>query len=346
MQLKNFFILLFICFYTTAFAAKTLNDIPKDIQKNVLDHISLPKKSTHFLAHKSQQIKKISRVIYITLDGVRWQDIFLTHKYLKTFWSKYAKDMKVYGDPKTPINIEVASVPISLPSYQSQMSGEVQPCQDNNCGRITVETFPESLIHHFGFKKQDAVIFASWYEIAYASQHQLGTVFESSGNKPVYDPNTGCADVTMLFLNEEQNKYTPDLLDRFDIYTFAQAMHYLEIYQPRFLWLSLTDADLAAHLGSKPLYRSVLNLYDRMLDIFFTNLETLNLADETMVIITTDHGRGNGKHWTDHGPKFPESKRTWAFVKNGSLAVIDSPNHYSTLTIRPTIEGIFKAAHA
>lgn len=339
MLLKRLIVLICFCFCSFTFAATNALDIPTNLPAN-LSSIS-PKNINQ---KNSQSIGKISRVIYITLDGVRWQNIFEDPDHFKIFWQKYGKNLKIYGAPGSPLKIEVASVPTSLPSYQSQMSGAVQPCKDNFCGRIHVETLPENLMHHFGFQKKDVAIFASWYEIEFATEHQFGATFTNAGNQPVYDPDTGVADPVMLFLNEQQNKYSSDLLDRFDVFTFAQAMHYLEVYQPRFLWISLTDADTAAHLRSMELYNSVLDLYDRMLDIFFYTLDTLKLSDDTLVIITTDHGRGNGDHWPDHGPKYPESKQTWAFVKNGELVAINPPNYFSTLSIRPTVERVFSSA--
>lgn len=340
MHFSRLLLLLCLCFVSSVFA--TAEKLPIQVSSN------LTEKLFYFLP--TQQIKssndhqeKIKHVIYITLDGVRWQDIFVDRSHLKIFWSKYAQSMKIYGDPMRPGKIEVASIPISLPSYQSQMSGAVQPCQDNFCGRINVETFPEKLIKSFGFKKKDVAIFASWSTIANATEHEIGKTFTNAGNKSVYDPDTGVADQVMQFLNSQQMINHENLLDRSDLFTFAQAMHYFEKYQPRFLWISLTDADAAAHLKSRGLYDNVLELYDRLLHILFHTLDILDLSDETAIIITTDHGRGNGKHWTDHGPKYPESKQTWAFAKNADLVPMQGSNYWSTLSIRPTIEAILKS---
>lgn len=343
MLFRFLFALILFSIYAVSFASeKKPVTIPTTMPAELLAVLNQQKmnQTFHLSNAKKSYSKEIKRVIYITLDGVRWQDIFEDRSHLKTFWDKYAKNMMIYGDPTTNEKMEVASVPISLPSYQSQMSGSVQPCQDNFCGQIRVETLPEYLIHHFRFKKQDVAIFASWFEIAFATEHQIGTTFSNAGNQFVYDPNTGVADPIMFFLNEQQDKYNADLVDRFDIFTFAQAMHYLEVYQPRFMWLSLTDADVAAHMHIRGLYNEVLNLYDRLLDILFSTLDSLGLSDETLVILTTDHGRGNGSHWPDHGPQFPESKQTWAFVKGGELVEI-SPHYHNTLSVRPTVEKIF-----
>lgn len=286
---------------------------------------------------------KIEHVIYITLDGVRWQDVFLTHRYFHKFWQKYASHGVMYGMDDTK-HMEVASIPISLPSYQSQMSGKVQPCKINGCGRIAEETLPEFLKRRLKLEKKDVAIFSSWPVIGYAAEHIPGTVYTNTGNIPVYDPKTRIADQFMRTINEKQTMdYAPNT-NRWDKYTFAHAMHYFKKYKPRFLWVSLSDSDDAAHLKHLSQYHQALYFFDGALDELFTTLKSYNLLSKTMVIITTDHGRGNGIYWHTHGPEYPESKRTWAFVFNGQLISdkrLGKQYHYSTLSIRPTIESVF-----
>ena len=287
-----------------------------------------------------ENTKKITRVIYITLDGTRWQDVFVDRTYFPKLWNKYAPYLTFYGQPDTQTTIEVASVPISLPSYQSQMSGAVQPCQDNSCGRILVETVTENLVHQLGFNKRDVVMFASWPTMSLAVESVAGTTYANAGNAPVVDPDTNQPDEVMADLNAKQAA-DHDGGDRYDKYTFAQALHYLEKYQPRFMWISFLDADAAAHHADLNKYHQTLAFYDEMLDTLFTTLQKLNLDPETLVIVTTDHGRGNGDHWTGHGPSLPESKQTWGFVMNGELKPISQDGnivHYNTLSVRPTIE--------
>lgn len=282
---------------------------------------------------------KINRVIYITLDGTRWQDVLQDKVLFPKLWSKYASLGKFYGMPNAKDKMEVASIPISLPSYQSQMSGSVQPCDGNGCGRITVETMPEYLMKQNLLTKKDVAIFSSWYEIEYASEHEIGNVFTNTGNVPVADPITHEVDAVMEDLNYEQALNTPEEhRDRFDRYTVAQAFHFYDKYQPRFFWISLDDGDVAAHRGSLEDYHNALSFYDDFLDELFTMLMDKNMFDDTLVIVTTDHGRGNGDNWTSHGPEYPESKRTWAFVMNGELLPDQQNDYYSTLSIRPTIE--------
>jgi hypothetical protein len=284
-------------------------------------------------------------VIYITFDGIRWQDIFFDHTRMPIFWKKYAKKGDFFGAPHSNTIMEVASIPISLPSYQSQMSGTVQACDDNDCGRISVETLLEKLVHRLKLHKKDVAIFASWAPIAFATEHHIGTTYTNAGNTPAIDPDTLLPDAVMAKLNQKQLAHHPknidEKTDRYDQYTYAQAIYYYSKFQPRFIWMSFVDADKAAHKGDLVTYNKMLLFYDSVLDSVFTALKALMLDQETLVIITTDHGRGNGIYWTEHGGNYPESKQTWAFVLNGSLLPNSADSngiHYSTLSIRKTVE--------
>jgi arylsulfatase A-like enzyme len=110
------------------------------------------------------------------------------------------------------------------------------------------------------------------------------------------------------------------------------------------MWISLAESDNKAHQNDLLGYQSMLRLYDDFLVQVFESVKQLGLADKTLIIVTTDHGRGNGDNWTSHGPNYPESKQTWAFVWHGKLEPIAKSGditRYSTLSIRPTIERIF-----
>lgn len=298
-----------------------------------------------------QSGEKITNVIYITLDGTRWQDIYVDRSHFPKLWGKYAKQLTFYGMPNSSNTMEAASTPVSLPSYQTQLSGKVQPhCEENDCGRIKVETFPEYLISSGELKKSDVVTFASWNKINLAVEHIPGASTTFIGNFPVTDPDTHQADEVMAKINAQQAIDHPELdpedgPERFDKYTIAQALHYYEKYQPRFMWISLVDADEAGHANDKKAYHNALSLYDNAFDQLFTTLKTMNRDKNTLVIVTTDHGRGTGKNWVEHGAQMPESKPTWAFVMNGKLEPVPNApkkHRYSTLSIRPTVESVFK----
>lgn len=285
----------------------------------------------------------IKHVIYITIDGVRWQDIFETHNNLPVFWQKYAKDAVIYGEPGSDKTMEVASVPISLPSYQSQMTGVVTECKHNECDKPIIETFPENLIKH-GFKKADVASISCWEIMDKAFESRMGAGFANHGTRPMHDPYTYEIDKAMAVINHQQSLNYPDDDTRADKYVLDQSLHYFKKYKPKFLWISFGDADDYAHEGNKKKYQETIYFYDHAFDKIIKMVKSLKLYGETMIIITTDHGRGNGKNWIDHDETLPESKQTWAFVLHGKLEngkKDGNVEHFSTLSIRPTVEKAF-----
>jgi Type I phosphodiesterase / nucleotide pyrophosphatase len=283
----------------------------------------------------------IEHVIYITLDGTRWQDVLQNSKNFPKLWQNRAENITVYGMPGSKDKMEVASIPVSLPSYQSQMTGAVQSCSGNECGRVKSETLPEHLLIAMKLKKQDVAVFSSWPVIANALESKQGTVYNSVGNFPVVDPITNQPDTVMQAINQKQTMRQHYEGNRVDEYTFAQALHYFEKYQPKFLWVSLVNADNEAHMNRLQKYRQTLLSYDDYLQQLFDALKKMKLEKNTMVIITTDHGRGDKNNWVTHGEKFPESKPTWAIVMNGKLLPVRQEGDvtfYSTLSVRPTVE--------
>ncbi len=298
------------------------------------------------ILHQSKPLK-VKHVIYLTLDGVRWQDIYLDHSHFPKLWRKYSARLNFYGLPGSNTIMETASIPISLPSYQTQMSGKIPPCINNECGRIQKTTLPEFLVNNLHFARQDVAVFSSWPVIADAIESKAGTVYSNAGNVPVIDPVTNRPDAVMVAINQEQDidhpSYKPN---RYDKYTFAQALHYLEKYQPRFLWISLVNADNEAHFAHLDNYNQLLGFYDDAIDGLLTTLNALHMDGSTIVIVTTDHGRGNNENWTSHGEEYPESRQTWAFTMNAELQPVSREGniyHYSTLSIRPAIENALKS---
>ncbi|MBL9039528.1 MAG: hypothetical protein JNG84_13495 [Archangium sp.] len=76
---------------------------------------------------------------------------------------------------------------------------------------------------------------------------------------------------------------------------------------------------------------AALRRYDTWLD------ELLTREKNAVVIITTDHGRGEGQEWTSHGPRFAAAKSIWLWSR-GLPKGVTLHNH---LTLRPTIEALF-----
>jgi hypothetical protein len=302
-------------------------------------------------------------VILLTLDGVRWEEVFQgvdqgqsldanprIFDFLLNHLSNYGV---LYGDRTKGETVTVGNrFQNSLPGYQSIMAGAAQPCTSNSCGRITTETFPERLARELKLQPEQVATIASWERIALAVEHQAGGTFVNTGNTPM--PVAAGLGINADKTNGAQAGDTPPWKDaRYDKYTFAHAMSYLQEKKPRFLFIGLNDTDEWGHKGNYTNYLSSLREYDERIKSLVNTLEQLGeYGRRTTLIITTDHGRGEGNDWNEHGSGYPGSKYVWLYGSSpATRAAANAPakakrvpsakNVFSHLDIRPTIEAIF-----
>ena len=82
-------------------------------------------------------------VIFITLDGVRYQEFFNQDIFQK-FWALHANKGIVLGDPKKKSKVRVANImSLSLPAYRTIHTGRRTLCKTNNCKHTKRKTFSE-----------------------------------------------------------------------------------------------------------------------------------------------------------------------------------------------------------
>jgi len=102
----------------------------------------------------------------------------------------------------------------------------------------------------------------------------------------------------------------------FDAPIVYAALDYLRTKQPRVLYLMLGEGDEWAHEGRYDLYLDATLRADRFIQRIWDTVQSLpEYANQTALILTTDHGRGaTTKDWTDHGRDVPAADRTWMAV--------------------------------
>lgn len=261
------------------------------------------------------------RVIYMTWDGTAPYEVTSEHfPYLFSNVLPHADFLGAFGGKRL---MTVASIPLSYPSYLSQMTGKVGPCTSNECPRVDSETLPEELKRRLQLEKSDTAIFASWEPIQRAVEHIKGNLTVDTGE----DGHT-----------------------RADDKTFLLAHDYLTQIKPTFLWVSLDASDHYAHQGDRVNFERTLNEYDDYLHQLIDTVNQDSCMDNTWLVVTTDHGRGVGKKWTSHGVGIPFSKFTWMFIVRAKD--LETGQHspipydmkdisYSTKTVRPLVKSFF-----
>jgi hypothetical protein len=199
------------------------------------------------------------------------------------------------------------------------MAGVMQPCFNNNCSRITVETFEERLVREAKFAKDDVATFTTWDKIPLAVEHVAG------------------ATRTTVFANTKPGVFDADKT------LFPMALSYLKANKPRFLYISLGDADDWGHANDYPMYLRTMREYDDDLVALFNTLSSMgDYGKRTTVIVTTDHGRGKGAAWKDHGGN-PDGMAIWAYAAGPTVKPTGriTTGHHDHRDIRPTVEALF-----
>ena len=245
------------------------------------------------------------RLILVTMDGTRWQDVFrgpdpalvadktFTHADMKDAVEKSwktgadlmpflhslpAKGGVLTGNRDAGQCMAVTNAMwFSYPGYNEIFTGRPDPAitsNDKNWNRN--KTFLEWLNHRPGFEGQ-VLAFGNWDVFPYIINDQRSGV-------PV---NPGFA-----------GRYPTETL------TMRAAVDAMRTAKPRVLYVGLGDTDEFAHMGR---YDDTLTAMNRD-DDFIAELWRMAQADpvyrgKTTLIVTTDHGRGSasGAAWTEHG---------------------------------------------
>lgn len=168
------------------------------------------------------------------------------------------------------------------------------------------------------------------------------TAFEGEGSADLADPE-------LAQINDAQLNDPPTWDDaRLDKYTYAHATRYLRTHSPRFLYLSFNDSDEWGHEADYPKYVETLRTFDHWIGALIDQLASMgDFGRETLLVITTDHGRGDGNGWHGHGLLKPDSKYIWLFAGLVSDLVGQRGNRLDPFAwrgvrthsdLRPTIE--------
>ncbi|MEE3326604.1 MAG: alkaline phosphatase family protein [Myxococcota bacterium] len=283
------------------------------------------------------------RVILIALDGVRWQDFFdLPASRIRSdtqkpapfagYHSILAEEGIVFGNRSEGSRVRMTlsgffSKRKSLPSYQAILAGFAQPCPDNNCPRIGVETLPESVARRRKLAPEKVAVIASWPGLARAAARNPEAIHLDAGEI------------------QNQGERAGEWGTREDEKTVQIALEHFNEHSPEFLFVVLDSADHAGHAGDKADYVDALRWYDKILMDFIETIEAMPKAERerTTLIVTTDHGRGSwGDFWKFHSVIYSAQDvfiaATGPHVMRGSTHSTGETRTLYHADLRPTIE--------
>ena len=280
-------------------------------------------------------------VVIVTLDGLRWQEMFggADRTYFKKskpdevaaaerrFWRESATERRevlmpfmwktvasrgqIFGDPSRNSRAHVTNgLWISYPGYNEMFSGVADPRVDSNDKVPNPNvTVLEWLNGRPPFRGRVAA-FGAWDVLPSIVNTARSGITVGSGFTPVATPRTD--------RERAINELASDLPAYWEYGTFDAPIVYaaleaLRTSKPRVLYVMLGEGDEWAHAGRYDLYLDATVRADRFLQRIWETLQSLpEYRDKTTLLVTTDHGRGaTTTDWTDHGRKVPAAENTW-----------------------------------
>ena len=286
------------------------------------------------------------RLIIITFDGLRWQELFtgadsslvgnktfvekpevLRSKYwresqderrklLMPFTWSYIKDNGfMVGNRNIGSQMQVANKKnYSYPGYSENFCGypDDERVDSNdpipNHNRSVFEVANQDPRYH-----NNLMVYGSWESIRYAVNNERGG-FKASAS---YEKNVSSKQDATMQLLDEMLDGMPHIWgeERFDAFTYAYALQTLKNDHPKVMWISFGDTDEWAHDGRYDFYLDAINGTDKFIKRIVETCEADPFyKGKTTYMLTCDHGRGYAKAFTSHGARTKGSQNTWFMV--------------------------------
>lgn len=329
---------------------------------------------------------QVENMIIITTDGLRWQEVFegmndsiakdkrfvkqrdsanVFQQYwhqstaerrkllLPFFWNVIAAKGQIYGNRNYGNKVDVANPYwFSYPGYNEILTGYPDKAINSNSYQPNPNiTLLEFLNAQSAFKNKVAA-FTAWEAFdRIINKHRCGFPVASAVDTAVFkNPSVKQVLINQMLLNA----YSPWGKDEcLDVFTHYAAMEYLKTQHPKVLYIAYGETDEWAHAGQYKEYLNAAGQVDKWIGEIWNYVQTdPKYKNKTLLFITTDHGRGIGDKWTDHGSSTPHSSEEWFAVLGAGVPAkgeMKQPGQYYADQYAQTIASLlgltFKAAH-
>ena len=283
-----------------------------------------------------------SRLVVITIDGLRWQEVFMgadkvlmtdpkqvrdTAELRKTYWrdteearratlmpfvwNTIAKQGVIIGNRNKNSMMQVANkTNISYPGYCEMMTGMVDEAITSN---DPVDNPHHNVLEAVNQNKRyngSVVMYGSWKSTRFAIHNEQAGIPASVS----YEPPVAKKQTSRLKLAERMLAGMPHYWrsEHFDAFTYAYALETLMNDHPKVMWISFGDTDEWAHSRKYDFYLDATNYTDAFIRDLYEACESDRFyRGKTTYLLTCDHGRGFGNEWSNHGSGTKGSEATW-----------------------------------
>ncbi|MGB3151075.1 MAG: phosphoglyceromutase [Maribacter sp.] len=294
------------------------------------------------------------KVILITLDGLRWQELFSgadpllvangayvndTIELKEKFWRKTPKERRenlmpfiwkevtkigqIHGNRNLGSKVDLTNkMWFSYPGYNEILSGKADDARiDSN------EKIPNPNITVLEVANNDprykgkVAAFGSWDVFPYIVNEERSGVPVNAGFELATGKNLSERE---KFLNDLQPRVpSPWGTVRLDAFTHYYALEYMKRVHPELVYIAYGETDDFAHDGDYAAYLKSTNNTDALIkDLWDFTQKDAFYKDNTLFIVSTDHGRGSGPlgSWKSHGNKVSGAGGVWIILFGKDVA--------------------------
>ena len=299
--------------------------------------------------------KKADNIIVITTDGFRWQEMFggvdtvlannpifnqggkvFIHekfgdvnpmesrkKLLPFIWSTIAEKGQIYGNRHFDNKVNVSNPYFfSYPGYSEIFCGFADTLiNSNNYMPNPNINVLEFINKQLGYKGKVAA-FSAWEAMGRilnkdrAGMPVISAFEDTGGDNPT--------DNEKLINSMRNQSFKPWGMDEcLDVFTHYAALEHFKVRQPKVLYISYGETDEWAHAGMYKSYLNAAHQFDEWVKELWNLVQsTPGYKDNTVFLITTDHGRGDliKNQWTDHGKDVVGADEIWFMVMGPGIA--------------------------
>ena len=294
-------------------------------------------------------------VVLVTIDGLRWQEVFsgadneLMNKdkggvkdllrarrlfwrgspqarrelLMPFFWRKLVPAGQLFGSPEHDSQATVTNKHLfSYPGYNELLTGRADPRIASNQKHPNPNVTVLEWLHDMPAYQGRVAAFTCWDVFPYIINSQRSNIPVNAGWAPITEGRDPTRVQMLQELSDALPRYWAETV-RYDGLTYLAAVEYLKKHKPRVLYLALGETDDWAHDKRYDLYLAMAQRCDRFLGELWNLLQSMpTYKDKTALIITTDHGRGDGARWTDHGKDIPGSENLWIAVAGPDIPAL------------------------
>lgn len=284
-------------------------------------------------------------LVVITIDGMRWQEVFggadsallFDKKYITKdsagmikkysfhtaaerrkalfpfLWNTVAMEGQVYGNRYLGNKVNNKNrYWFSYPGYNEIFTGFPDTLVNSNDYKANPNENVLAFLNRQSQYKNKVVAFTNWDAFKRILNEQQSGFMVNDGMESL--PEKYLKDNPALQALNQVQFNVPALweTDRMDGITYQITKEFIKANHPKIVYLSFGETDEWAHAGKYDYYLDAAHYCDAMMSDLWQYLQSDEFyKGNTTLLITTDHGRGRGDQWTSHNNTIAFSNEIW-----------------------------------